>query len=163
MSISALQAKEDAPMAPQTTDPIEFCPAAACAGAVVRLEGCVDQLSRLQEASGLSPQLMQALETARDDLILSADAARDRLSGVEAVSSAGAMAQLLAAIRDIRAGDEPHAARAKDLEAKAVRFLSMAGLYDARVCQALSGSRLGGRVYAPVRENAVRERAGAEA
>ena len=85
-------------------DPIEFCPAAACAAAIVRLEGFVAHVARLHEEAQLarSPDLMRQLEAIQDELILAADEARDRLAKVEAVSAAGAIAQLLAAIRDIR-------------------------------------------------------------
>ena len=46
-----------------TNDPIEFCPAAACAAAVVRLEGFADHVARLYEEAQLarSPDLMRQL------------------------------------------------------------------------------------------------------
>ena len=104
---------------------------------------------------GRSPDLMAQLEAISDELIIAADEARDRLAEVQAVSAAGAMAQLLAAIRDVRTRDDAEARRARDLEAKAVRFLAGAGLYDARFVRALSGTRLGGRLQiAAVREPA---------
>ena len=62
------------------------------------------------------------------------------------------MAQLLAAIRDVRTRDDAETKRARDLEAKAVRFLAGAGLYDARFARALSGTKLGGRLHLPLRE-----------
>lgn len=136
-----------------TQDPIEFCPAAACAAAIVRIEGFVDHVARLMDEAriGRSAELMAQLETISDELILAADEARDRLAEVEAVSAAGAMAQLLAAIRDVRARDDAEARRAKDLEAKAVRFLASAGLYDAGFARTISGTKLGGRLHAPAR------------
>ncbi len=136
-----------------TTDPIEFCPAAACAAAIVRLEGFIDHVARLHQEAQLasSPDLMKQLEAISDELILAADDARDRLAHVEAVSAAGAMAQLLAAIRDMRARDEAEAIRAKDLEARAIRFLAGANLYDAHFCRSLSGTMLGGRLHVPAR------------
>jgi hypothetical protein len=146
---------EDAPMTLQTADPIEFCPAAACAAAIVRLEGFIDHVSRLHEEAQVagSPDLMVQLDAISNELILAADEARERLSKVEAVSSAGAMAQLLAAIRDVRVRDDAERGRAKDLEAKAIRFLAEANLYDAHFCRSLSGTRLGGRLHAqPARE-----------
>ena len=135
----------------QTHDPIEFCPAAACAAAIVRLEGFIDHIASLHEEARMagSPGLMAQLEAISDELILAADDARGRLAHVEAVSSAGAMAQLLAAIRDVRVRDDAEAVRAKDLEAKAIRFLASAGLYDAAFCRSLSGTKLGGRLHAP--------------
>ena len=33
----------------QTNDPIEFCPAAACAAAIVRLEGFIDHVAGLYQ------------------------------------------------------------------------------------------------------------------
>jgi hypothetical protein len=134
-----------------TNDPIEFCPAAACAAAIVRLEGFIDHVARLiDEAQATrATDLLQHLEQISDELLLAADEARDRLAHVEAISAAGAMAQLLSAIRDTRIRDDAEVTRAKDLEAKAVRFLAAANLYDAQFCKALSGSKLGGRLHAP--------------
>jgi len=136
-------------METMTADPIEFCPAAACAAAIVRIEGFIDHVARLMDEArlGRSPDLMAQLEAISDELIMAADEARDRLAEVQAVSAAGAMAQLFAAIRDVRTRDDAEARRAKDLEAKAVRFLADAGLYDARFVRALSGTRLGGRLH----------------
>lgn len=144
-------------METMTADPIEFCPAAACAAAIVRIEGFIDHVARLMDEArlGRSPDLMAQLEAILDELIIAADEARDRLAEVQAVSAAGAMAQLLAAIRDVRTRDDAEARRARDLEAKAVRFLAGAGLYDGRFVRALSGTRLGGRLQiAAVREPA---------
>ena len=140
-------------MTTETRDPIEFCPAAACAAAIVRIEGFIDHVARLMDEArlALAPDLMVQLETISDELILAADDARDRLAHVEAVSAAGAMAQLLAAIRDVRVRDEAEVTRAKDLEARAVRFLAGANLYDAQFCRSLSGTMLGGRLHAPAR------------
>lgn len=138
-------------------DPIEFCPAAACAAAIVRLEGFVDHVSRLLEEAQLarSPELIRQLESVSAELMLAADEARDRLAQVEAVSAAGAMAQLLAAIRDVRVRDDAEAVRAKDLEAKAVRFLTNAKLYDAKFAKALSQTKLGGRLHIAQRREPV--------
>lgn len=133
----------------QTNDPIEFCPAAACAAAIVRLEGFIDHVARLHLEAQVarSPDLMQQLEAISDDLMLAADEARTRLAQVDAISAAGAMAQLLAAIRDNRIRDDDEARRAKDLEAKAIRFLANANLYDAHVCTTLSQTKLGHRLH----------------
>ena len=111
-------------------------------------------VSRLLDEARLarSPDLMAQLEDIQDELTLAADEARDRLAQVEAVSAAGAMAQLLAAIRDVRVRDDAEIRRAKDLEAKAVRFLAGAKLYDASFCRTLSGTRLGGRLHTPPRD-----------
>lgn len=132
-----------------TADPIDFCPAAACAAAIVRIEGFVDDVARLMDEAprGRSPDLVAQLEAISCELIMAADEARDRLAGVQAVSAAGAMAQLLAAIRDVRTRDDGEVRRAKDLEARAVRFLASADLYDAGFAKALSGTKLGGRLH----------------
>ena len=144
-------------MTDTTTTTIEFCPAAACAAAIVRLEGFIDHVARLIDEARVarSPDLLQHLEQISDELLLAADDARDRLAQVEAVSAAGAMAQLLAAIRDTRVRDDAELIRAKDLEAKAVRFLAAANLYDPQVCRTLSGSKLGGRIHVPPPREAV--------
>ena len=136
-------------MTMQSNDPIEFCPAAACASAIVRLEGFIDHVARLHVEAQVarSPDLMQQLEVISDELMIAADEARDRLAKVEAVSAAGAMAQLLAAIRDVRVRDDAERERAKDLEAKAIRFLGAANLYDAHFCRTLSQSKLGHRLH----------------
>lgn len=133
----------------QTRNPIDFCPAAACAAAIVRLEGFVGHVAQLLDEARLarSPDLMAQLEAIQDDLLLAADEARDRLAKVDAVSAAGAMAQLLAAIRDTRVRDDAEIRRARDLEGKAVRFLAGANLYDAKFARTLSETKLGGRLH----------------
>ncbi len=138
----------------ETYNPIDFCPAAACAAAIVRLECFVAHVAQLLDEARLarSPDLMAQLEAIQDELLLAADEARDRLAQVEPVSAAGAMAQLLGAIRDVRVQDDAEVRRAKDLEAKAVRFLAAANLYDAPFCRTLSGTKLGGRLYVAARE-----------
>jgi len=132
-----------------SADPIEFCPAAACAAAIVRLEAFIAQVSQLVAEAQVarSPDLMCQLEAISDELILAVDEARDRLAQVEAISAAGAMAQLLAAIRDVRIRDDAERERAKDLEAKAIRFLGAANLYDPHFCRLISQSRLGSRLH----------------
>ena len=142
-----------------TVDPIEFCPASACAAAIVRLEGFIDHVARLHEHAQLarSQDLMRQLEAISDELLLAADEARTRLAQVEAISAAGAMAQLLAAIRDNRIRDDAERERAKDLEAKAIRFLANANLCDAHFCGTLSQTILGGRPHVPPARELVRQ------
>ena len=134
-----------------TNDPIEFCPAAACAAAIVRLETFADQVARLlgEARMARSGEVMGELEGIAEELAGAAEEARERLAEVEAVSAAGAMAQLLAAIRDVRVRDDAERERAKDLEAKAVRFLGDARLFDARFCGLLSHTKLGRRLVRP--------------
>jgi hypothetical protein len=123
-----------------TANPIEFCPAAACAAAVVRLENLIAHVDRLKEQAALarSADLIERLEEIADELMMTAEDARSRLAQVEAVSAAGAMAQLLAAIRDVRVRDDAERHRARKLEARAVRFLGTAGLFDAHFCRQVS-------------------------
>jgi hypothetical protein len=116
-------------MTNETSDPIEFCPAAAIARDIARLEALVDVARHLIARAAPSPDcvpLMRGLEAILDDLILAADEARDRLAEAHPLSAAGAIAQLLAAIRDIRVGDDHECGRAKDLEAMAAGFLAAA-------------------------------------
>lgn len=134
-------------------DLIEFCPAAACAATIVRLESFADHVARLLQEARLarSPELTAELEQISDELAIAADEARDQLAKVHAVSAAGAMAQLLASIRDVRVSDDAERERAKDLEASAVRFLGEARLFDREFCSVLSHSKLGPRLHAPSR------------
>jgi hypothetical protein len=134
-----------------TKDPIEFCPAAACAATIVRLESFADHVARLLQEARLarSPELMAELEQISDELSMAADEARDSLAKVEAVSAAGAMAQLLASIRDLRVRDDVERERAKDLEAMAVRFLGQTRLFDRQFCGVLSHTKLGPRLHVP--------------
>lgn len=138
-------------------DILAFCPAAACAATIVQLEGFIDHVARLMREAELarSPGLLQQLEQVQDELHLAADEARDRLANVEAISAAGAMAQLLASLRDVRVRDDAERERARTLEARAVRFLADARLFDARFCRSLSGTRLGGRLHPPKRREPV--------
>ncbi len=132
-----------------TANPIEFCPAAACAATIVRLESFTNHVACLMQEARLarSPELMAELEAISDELSMAADEARDSLAKVEAVSAAGAMAQLLASIRDIRVCDDAELERAKDLEAMAVRFLGEARLFDRQFCNVLSHTKLGPHLH----------------
>ncbi len=129
----------------ETHRPTDFCPAAACAAAISRLEAIIDTIASLKGEPRFAQSLaiLGKLETISDSLMIAADQARTRLSEVDAVSAAGAAAQLLAAIRDIRVRDDAELSRARDLEVRAARFLSSAGLSDAAVCKRLSQTRLG--------------------
>lgn len=131
--------------------PTDFCPAAACAAAISRLEAIIDMIASLKTEPRFAQSLtiLDKLETISDSLMIAADQARTRLSEVDAVSAAGAAAQLLAAIRDIRVRDDVELSRARDLEARAARFLSSAGLSDAAICKRLSQTKLG-KHLAPV-------------
>jgi hypothetical protein len=99
---------------------------------------------------------MRQLEAIQDELILAAHDARDRLAKIDAVSPAGAIAQLLAAIRDIRVRDDHESERAKDLEARVVHFLASAGLYDSQFSNAVSQTKLGRRLRSRPSDGSVR-------
>ena len=142
----------------ETRRPTDFCPAAACAAAISRLEHIIDLIASLKTEPRFAQSLtiLGKLENISESLMIAADHARTRLSEVDAVSAAGAAAQLLAAIRDIRVRDDVELDRARDLEARAARFLSSAGFSDAAVCKRLSQTKLGkhpapqpGRVHCP--------------
>jgi hypothetical protein len=111
-----------------TLTPIEFCPAAACADQVERLSIYLDLVRRgLDHAAGLSPRMPQVIledmEAHAEEVTLELEAARWRLAEAEAASAAGAIAQLQAALRDTRIGDDDERARAERLEARASAFL----------------------------------------
>ena len=61
-----------------THDPIDFCPAAAAAAEIIRLEGVVDHVARLitEAEAAREPVLIAQLATLSDDLLLAADEAR---------------------------------------------------------------------------------------
>src|SRR5262245_55382875 len=135
----------------ETRRPTDFCPAAACAAAISRLEAIIDMIASLKTEPRFAQSLtvLGKLEAISDSLMIAADHARSRLSEVDAVSAAGAAAQLLAAIRDIRVRDDMELGRARDLEARAARFLSSAGLSEPAVCKRLSQTKLGRPAAAP--------------
>jgi hypothetical protein len=135
----------------ETRRPTDFCPAAACGAAIARLEAIIDMIAalRVEPRFAQSLTVLGKLETISDSLMIAADQARTRLSEVDAVSAAGAAAQLLAAIRDIRVRDDMELTRARDLETRAARFLSSTGLSDAAICKRLSQTKLGKRTSAP--------------
>lgn len=126
---------------------LPMCPAAALAETLAGLEREADALEReigrtltaaafAHDADTL-PRL-QALEGARNDSLLAADDARTQLSQVEPATCAGAAAQLLAAIRDIRVGDMAEVKRARDLERQARRFFAASGVIAQDSARAIS-------------------------
>jgi hypothetical protein len=111
-----------------TTNTFSFCPAAAAAADVARLESYLDLVLRgLNQAVAASPavpdDLLRQMETHAATTLEAMDAARTRLSEATAHSASGALAQLLAAIRDLRVGDDDERVRAGQLEARAADFL----------------------------------------
>jgi hypothetical protein len=123
---------------------IEFCPAAACADAVIRLEALIGALGQLRREAetgrwGQEDAVQRKLEIVSDRLLMEAEAARDRLAHADPVSSAGALAQLLAAIRDQRVDDDMERKRARLLEDRAAGFLQRLSGLQAADCARLSG------------------------
>jgi hypothetical protein len=116
----------------------EICLAARAAARVVELEAWIEAETRLAVEWG---EASAAFEERMIDLLLEADAARTELSLAEASSFAGAAAQLLAAIRDIRVSDDGERLRARSLERLAVCFLAKTGAMDARAARMLSQTR----------------------
>jgi hypothetical protein len=126
---------------------IEFCPAAACADAVIHLEAVIDAMDRLRREAdtgrwGQDVSVQRKLEIVSDRLLLEAEAARDRLAHADPVSSAGALAQLLAAIRDHRVNDDAERTRARRLEDRASSFLQRLSGFDDADCARLSGGTI---------------------
>lgn len=124
-------------------DPIFFCPASAAAEGVARLEAYRDLAANLRgETEALCPEapaaLQRQMEEMADDLAMETDAARDRLALADAVSPAGAIAQLLAAIHDLRVNDDHERGRARMLEARALGYLLRSGLLDFEAARRLS-------------------------
>ncbi len=124
-------------------EPADFCPARACAADIIRIEARIEDAIRLRDDAHRERRLDLAcqMEAVLGDLFLAADEARERLSQVEAVSAAGAIVQLLAAIRDTRVRDDHECERARTLEAKAIRHPEVCGLLDAQACGALSQTK----------------------
>ena len=128
----------------ETLSPIDFCPAAAIASEIGRLEMLIEiagQLSGLAARSADCTPLLRGLEAISEDLMLAAEQARGRLAEAEAVSSAGAIAQLLAALRDQRVMDDEELKRSRMLTARATRFASATQLIDRATCQRLSQTK----------------------
>jgi hypothetical protein len=127
---------------------IDFCPASAAADTVARLEGYLAIVLALQaEAEALCPEapagLADDLAARTDQLVFDLEAARDRLAEADAVSAAGAIAQLLAAMRDIRVDDDAERLRARKLEAAAIGFLERSHLLSREAAVRLCGSQAG--------------------
>ncbi len=128
----------------ETLEPINFCPAAAIAAEIGRLELLIEiagQLADLAAQSADCGPLLRSLEAISEDLLMAAEDARGRLAEAEAVSSAGAIAQLLAALRDQRVQDEDYLKRSRMMVARAMRFAQGAQLMDSPTCQRLSQMR----------------------
>ena len=125
--------------------PIEFCPAVAAAEAVRQADHGLDQIEDIAGGAVALPEhervvVFDTLERLRSGLIDESELARDRLAMAEAVSPAGAIIQLLAALRDARVRDEREIRRSRALEARAMGYLSRSGLLDADCVRSVSQS-----------------------
>lgn len=114
------------------------CPALAAAETVARLEASLALACRKIEAAPHTSLDLPRLEADYEALILAAEAARADLAEAEATSVAGAAAQLLAAIRDIRVRDDVERARASVLEERALRFLGSADILERETARCIS-------------------------
>lgn len=119
------------------------CPAFANARGVIQLEACIASagrfLSPVLASGGSTPaRTTECLEEAWAGLLSETEDARTGLADVAPTTVAGAVAQLLAAIRDIRIGDDFEIARARTLERQAVGFFIRSGLIDAGFAEVIS-------------------------
>lgn len=121
---------------------VDFCPASKAASRLSRIEECatlVDRsLARMGTEAAPNPDLLRSLESVQLKLSLDVERARDDLANAVAVSPGGAIAQLLAAIRDMRVADDDQRARAVRLEAQASAYLERSGLMDPRNARRIS-------------------------
>ncbi len=122
---------------------VEICPASKAARKLARIEACAGLVDRsLSQISRDSvsprPELLRSLEGVQLKLSLDGEYARDDLANAQAVSPAGAIAQLLAAIRDMRVNDDDQRARAARLETAAIDYLKASNLLDPRDARRIS-------------------------
>lgn len=127
-------------------DVIEFCPANRAATDLARTEASADlvdrSLARIASTSRDSQiELVRSMECVQLKLGLESESARDRLAKAPAKSAAGAIAQLLAAIRDMRINDDEHRQRAVRLEDAALEYLRSSGAIDPRNARRISRTR----------------------
>ncbi len=122
---------------------VEFCPASKAARRLARIETCAALVDRslaqvARDGAAARPELVRNLEGVQLKLSLDGERARDELANTEAVSPAGAIAQLLAAVRDIRVDDDDERRRAVQLEMRAVDYLEKSGLLSPRDARRIS-------------------------
>lgn len=116
---------------------VDFCPATRAANDLSRIEAAADLIDRsilrqCGHADRSDPEVLKSLECIQLKLSLESEASRDELASVPAKSAAGAIAQLLAAIRDMRVNDDDHRRRAAQLEMTALEYLRSSGVLDPR-------------------------------
>jgi hypothetical protein len=103
------------------------CPARGIYGHIERLEARREQLCRTAEtvaASGWPKRdtLLQRLEALDQALIWEGEQARDELADVAAATAEGAACQMIAALRDLQAGEPDMRLRAARLIARSAAF-----------------------------------------
>ena len=108
------------------------CPARGIYGHIERLEARRDQLGRTAAAAAASgwlkrDALLERLEVLDQALILDGEQARDELSEVAAATAEGAACQMIAALRDLQAGEPDMRLRAARLIARSAAFTGAAG------------------------------------
>jgi hypothetical protein len=141
MAVLAFETPSETPQSGRQASP-EPCPASAAAEAVVRIEIAFEAASWKLMQTGLPQVVMHDLEDECVDLLMAAEAARDRLAAAIPTSHAGATAQLLAAIHDLRVRDDAEIRRARQLEARALTYLKQAHDKQDCVLDVKAGRRL---------------------
>lgn len=104
-----------------------ICPARGIYGHIERLEARRAQMGHMAQAvaAGDWPgreALLQRLDALDQALILEGEQARDELAEVAAMSAEGATCQLIAALRDMQAGEPDMRLRAARLIARSAAF-----------------------------------------
>ena len=145
MAVLAFENPSDIPQQATPEPAAAPCPANAAAEAVVRIEIALETASWKLMQAGQPQAAMQALEDECVGLLLAAEAARNRLAAAIPTSHAGATAQLLAAIRDLRVRDDVEMQRGRQLEARALSYLKQEGVLDIRDGRRLTQTRQSGR------------------
>ena len=107
------------------------CPARGIYGHIERLEARREQLGRTAEAVAASrwlkrDALLARLEALDQALILEGEQARDELADVAAATAEGAACQMIAALRDLQAGEPDMRLRAARLIARSAAFTGTA-------------------------------------
>jgi hypothetical protein len=130
MAVLAFEPPSETPQPAKPEPNAAPCPANAAAQAVVRIEIALETASWKLMQAGQPQDAMQTLEDDCTGLLFAAEAARNRLAAAIPTSHAGATAQLLAAIRDLRVRDDVELQRARQLEVRALSYLKNEGVID---------------------------------
>ncbi len=121
------------------------CPAASAGRLLADLERQLDARHKalIERQSAGRPSdaiLMQRLEQEFCETVSAVDAAAWRLAECEPASLEGALAQMLAAIRDRRTADDDTLLRARRLETHAIAFIARKRLVDADMARRLGAA-----------------------